>query len=75
MCIVYLISTVCISLEQILTFGLLSWPSYTVAWALAQIVTTVPANIEAYDRTEVYTNYYDIMVKHAFGNYRDILAE
>lgn len=46
-----------------------------MAWALAQIVTTVPANIEAYDRTEIYTNYYDIMVKHAFGNYRDILAE
>ncbi|KAL7542550.1 hypothetical protein ACHAXR_011864 [Thalassiosira sp. AJA248-18] len=46
-----------------------------MAWALAQIVTTVPINIDAYDRTEIYTNYYDILVKHAFGNYRDILAE
>lgn len=27
------------------------------------------------DRTEIYLNYYDIMVKHAFNNYRDILAE
>ena len=46
-----------------------------MAWALAQIVTTVPGNINAYDRTEVYLNYYDIFVKHAFGNYRKIMAE
>ncbi|KAL7537288.1 hypothetical protein ACHAXR_008774, partial [Thalassiosira sp. AJA248-18] len=46
-----------------------------MAWALAQIVTTVPGNIDAFDRTEVYTHYYDIFVKHAFGNYRNILAE
>jgi len=46
-----------------------------MAWALSQVVTTVPANIDAYDRTEIYTNYYDIFVNHAFGNYRDILAE
>jgi|LakMenEpi03Aug12_release.lakeMendotaPanAssembly.Ray.scaffolds.fasta_scaffold4324616_1 hypothetical protein len=42
---------------------------------LSQIVTTVPVNIDAYDFTEIYTNYYDMFVKHAFGNYRDILAE
>lgn len=35
----------------------------------------VPANINARDRTEIYTNYYDIFVRHAFGNYRDILKE
>jgi len=46
-----------------------------MAWALAQTVTTVPANINAYENTEIYTSYYDIFVKHAFGNYRDILAE
>ena len=46
-----------------------------MAWALAQIVTTVPGNINAYDRTEVYLNYYDIFVKHAFGNYRNVMAE
>jgi len=46
-----------------------------MAWALAQIVTTVPGNIDAYDRTESYLHYYDIFVRHAFGNYRDILAE
>jgi hypothetical protein len=42
---------------------------------LSQIVITVPEDIAAYDLTEIYTNYYDIFVKHAFGNYRDILAE
>jgi uncharacterized protein (DUF1501 family) len=46
-----------------------------MAWALSQIVTTVPGNIDAFDRTEIYLAYYDIFVKHAFGNYRDILAE
>lgn len=31
-----------------------------MAWALAQIVTVVPQNIDAFDRTETYTFYYDI---------------
>ena len=46
-----------------------------MAWALAQIVTTVPANIDGYDRTEIYLFYYDIFVRHAFGNFGDILSE
>jgi len=46
-----------------------------MAWALAQIVTTVPSNIDARDQTEVHLNFYDIFVRHAFGNYRDILNE
>ena len=46
-----------------------------VAWALAQLVTVVPGNIDGFDRTEIYLNYYDIFVRHAFGNYRDILSE
>ena len=29
-----------------------------MAWALCQIVTVVPSNIERYQFTEVYTNYY-----------------
>lgn len=41
-----------------------------MAWALAQIITTVPANIDAFDRTEAYLIYYDIFVRHAFGNFR-----
>jgi hypothetical protein len=46
-----------------------------MAWALAQIITAVPVNIDAYDNTEIFTHFYDIFVKHAFGNYRDILGE
>ena len=38
-----------------------------MAWALAQIVTTVPDNINAKDQTEVHLAFYDIMVRHAFG--------
>ena len=44
-----------------------------MAWALAQILTVVP--IPSEEQTEMYLNYYDILVKHAFGNYRDVLAE
>lgn len=46
-----------------------------MAWALCQIVTTVPSNIDARFQTEIYTEYYDICVKHAFGNYRNLLKE
>jgi hypothetical protein len=46
-----------------------------MAWALSQIVTTVPANIDAYPSTEIYTHFYDIFVQNAFGNYRDILKK
>ena len=38
-----------------------------MAWALSQIVTVVPQNIDAFDRTETYTLYYDI-----FGEPKDI---
>lgn len=46
-----------------------------MTWALAQLVTVVPSNIDGYDRTEIYTSYYDIFVRNAFGNYRVILSE
>ena len=47
-----------------------------MAWALCQIVTTVPSNIDTRFQTEIYTEYYDkVCVKHAFGNYRDLLKE
>ena len=47
-----------------------------VAWALAQILTVVPINIDdSLDRTEIYVKFYDIFVKHAFGSYLDILRE
>jgi hypothetical protein len=46
-----------------------------MAWALSQIVTVVEGNIDAHDLTEIYLSYYDIMVRNAFGNYRDVLKE
>ena len=45
-----------------------------MAWALAQIITVVPINIDAYDRTEAFAIFYDTFVRHAFGNFRDILS-
>lgn len=46
-----------------------------VAWSLAQQLVVVPENIVDDKRTEIYNNYYDIFVRNAFGNYRDILRE
>lgn len=46
-----------------------------MAWALSQILTIVPSNIDGFEETEIYVSYYDIFVRHAFGNYRDILQE
>jgi len=46
-----------------------------MTWSLAQHLTIVPLNIDGSEHTEIFANYHDILVKHAFGNYRDILAE
>ena len=46
-----------------------------MAWALSQILTIVPGNIDANTETEIYVSYYDIFVRNAFGNYFDILKE
>jgi hypothetical protein len=46
-----------------------------MAWALSQILTMVPNDIEADDETEPFVVFYDILVRQAFGNYRDILKE
>ncbi|KAL7569362.1 hypothetical protein ACA910_010449 [Epithemia clementina (nom. ined.)] len=45
-----------------------------MAWALSQIFIINSATIGV-DWTEQHANYYDIFVKHAFGNYRDVLKE
>jgi len=45
-----------------------------MAWALCQIFTVVEDNIGDIT-TEIYLNYYDICVRNAFGNLRDILKE
>jgi hypothetical protein len=46
-----------------------------VAFALSQILVVSPNSIEAGDRTESFLTFYDIFVRHAFGNYFDILKE
>lgn len=47
-----------------------------MAWALSQILVTAVAGSVAYGReTEMWMNYYDIFVRNAFGNFRDVLRE
>ncbi len=46
-----------------------------VAWALAQIVTLGKGGVERSSENEPFLNYYDIFIRNAFGNYRDILRE
>eukprot|EP01125_Pyxidicula_operculata_P014512 TRINITY_DN483_c0_g1_i1.p1 TRINITY_DN483_c0_g1~~TRINITY_DN483_c0_g1_i1.p1 ORF type:complete len:1976 (+),score=486.97 TRINITY_DN483_c0_g1_i1:20-5947(+) len=46
-----------------------------VAWALAQILTIGAPGSEKEAEIEGWTSYYDIFVRHAFGNYRDIMRE
>ena len=47
-----------------------------VAWALAQtLVVAQGGSIVLGDSTEVWTNYYDIFVRNAFGSYRDVMRE
>ncbi|KAL7569374.1 hypothetical protein ACA910_010461 [Epithemia clementina (nom. ined.)] len=45
-----------------------------MAWALSQIFIINSGTVGT-GWTEQHANYYDIFVKHAFGNYRDILKE
>ena len=44
-----------------------------VAWAIAQILV-VGEHLTGREN-EVWHNFYDIFVRHAFGNYRDVLRE
>ena len=48
---------------------------HRVAWALAQIFTIAQEGLGRPAESEVWGSYYDIFVKHAFGNYRDIMRE
>ena len=45
-----------------------------VAWVLSQVLVINTAETGR-DYTEQYLNYFDIFVKHAFGNFRDVLKE
>ena len=47
-----------------------------VAWALSQILVVTPNQIdESRNINEPFMKYYDIFVRNAFGNYRDVLKE
>lgn len=45
-----------------------------VAYALSQILVT-SANSDLGDHEEALSYYYDLLVQHAFGNYRDLLSD
>jgi len=46
-----------------------------MAWALSQIFVVSANGFGMDDRTELWLNYYDIFVRNAFGNFRDVLQE
>ena len=46
-----------------------------VAWALSQILVTSRRDAAISDRPRGMADYYDIFVRHAFGNYFDVLSE
>lgn len=45
------------------------------AWALSQIFIVSEDGFGREDEIEPWTAYYDIFIRHAFGNYRDIMRE
>jgi len=46
-----------------------------VAWALSQILVTGTGGFTYFYQFETWVNYYDILVRGAFGNYLDLLRE
>jgi uncharacterized protein (DUF1800 family) len=48
---------------------------HRAAWALAQLFVVSESGIADSNATEAFLHYYDIFVRHAFGNFRDILGE
>jgi len=46
-----------------------------VAWGLSQICVAGFSGSSKASYNEVWHNFYDIFVRHAFGNYRDVLKE
>ena len=46
-----------------------------VAWALSQYFVVGETGSNQLQLTERWLNYYDIFVRHAFGNFKDILSE
>jgi len=46
-----------------------------MAWALSQILVLAVVGGNFGGQTEMWLNYYDIFVRNAFGNFRDVLRE
>jgi cullin-associated NEDD8-dissociated protein 1 len=46
-----------------------------VAWALSQILVVTTFDIEAKRNSECFLNFYDILVRNAFGSYYSLLKE
>eukprot|EP00408_Alexandrium_pacificum_P016694 CAMPEP_0171184308 /NCGR_PEP_ID=MMETSP0790-20130122/15723_1 /TAXON_ID=2925 /ORGANISM="Alexandrium catenella, Strain OF101" /LENGTH=1834 /DNA_ID=CAMNT_0011649303 /DNA_START=65 /DNA_END=5569 /DNA_ORIENTATION=+ len=46
-----------------------------VAWAMSQIFVASTQGVGKDEFSEVWINYYDIFVRHAFGNFRDVMQE
>merc|ERR550532_549168 len=46
-----------------------------MAWALSQILVAAEPGTDLDDYSELWMNYYDIFVRNAFGNFRDVLRE
>lgn len=46
-----------------------------MAWALSQLLAISYKDVDTNEQTEFTVSYYDIFVRNAFGNYRDVLRE
>ncbi len=46
-----------------------------MAWALSQVLAISPDSFGNTLSSEMFTHYYDIFVRNAFGNYKDVLRE
>eukprot|EP00930_Biecheleria_cincta_P023948 TRINITY_DN17215_c0_g1_i1.p1 TRINITY_DN17215_c0_g1~~TRINITY_DN17215_c0_g1_i1.p1 ORF type:complete len:1489 (-),score=232.87 TRINITY_DN17215_c0_g1_i1:2869-7335(-) len=46
-----------------------------IAWALSQIFVCSTRGANHDERSELWTNYYDIFVRNAFSSFRDVLQE
>lgn len=46
-----------------------------MSWALSQIFVVNVDGVGNFDETEPWVVFYDIFVRHAFGNFRDVLKE
>jgi len=46
-----------------------------MAWALAQVLVTSANGVSNTSQYEIFLTYYDLLIEHALGNYRDLLGD